>query len=109
MLDTRCPPYPVAGMSGPTEYAFSPRVQLCLNSICATLRATLPARAIADDIDNVAESITILGKQHHAWVGDRGLPNTFDHHDTASWCGTHLLTGGPVLTVPVCRRRRWPV
>jgi predicted unusual protein kinase regulating ubiquinone biosynthesis (AarF/ABC1/UbiB family) len=81
IFDTRSPEHPVARMSGPAEYAFGPRVQLSLNSICATLRATLPVRAIADDIDNVAEPITILGKQHHAWVGDRGLPNAFDHHD----------------------------
>jgi predicted unusual protein kinase regulating ubiquinone biosynthesis (AarF/ABC1/UbiB family) len=82
MFDTRSPEHPVARMSGPAEYAFSPRVLLCLNSICATLRATLPMRAIADDIDNVAEPTTTLGKQHHAWVGDRRLPNAFDHHDT---------------------------
>jgi predicted unusual protein kinase regulating ubiquinone biosynthesis (AarF/ABC1/UbiB family) len=81
MFDTRSPQHPVARMSGPTEYAVMPRVLISLNSICATLRATLPIRAIADDIDNVAEPITILGKQHHAWVGDRGLPNAFDHHE----------------------------
>ena len=51
------------------------------------MRATLPVRAIADDIDNVAEPITILGKQHHAWVGDRGLPNAFDHHDKQAGAG----------------------
>lgn len=81
MFDTRSAEHPVARMSGPAEYAFMPRVLISLNSICATLRATLPVRAIADDIDNVAEPITILGKQHHAWVGERGLPNAFDHHD----------------------------
>ena len=40
----------------------------------------LPARAIADDMDGVAEPITELGKQHHAWVRERGLPSALDHH-----------------------------
>jgi predicted unusual protein kinase regulating ubiquinone biosynthesis (AarF/ABC1/UbiB family) len=93
MFDIRSPEHPVARMSSPTEYAFSPRVLISLNSICATLRATLPVRAIADDIDNVAEPITILGKQHHAWVGDRGLPNAFDHHDEAGLGSRFGLAG----------------
>jgi len=80
IFDTRSAQHPVARMSGPAEYAFSPRVQLNLNSICATLRATLPVRAIADDIDNVGEPTTALGKQHHAWVRARGLPKAFDQH-----------------------------
>jgi predicted unusual protein kinase regulating ubiquinone biosynthesis (AarF/ABC1/UbiB family) len=95
MFDTRSPEHPVARISGPTEYAFSPRVQLSLNSICATLHATLPVRAIAKDIDNLAEPTTILGKQHHAWVRDRGLPNAFDRHDTAT-CSTDVVTRGEV-------------
>jgi hypothetical protein len=60
-------------------------------------------RAIADDINNVAEPITILGKQHHAWVGDRGLPNAFDHHDPATWRGAHLLSPPSSALPPFCR------
>lgn len=49
--------------------------------MCAGLRATLPARAMFDDLDGVAEPITELGKQHHTWVRDRGLPGALEHHD----------------------------
>jgi predicted unusual protein kinase regulating ubiquinone biosynthesis (AarF/ABC1/UbiB family) len=81
MFDIRSSEHPLARMSGPAEYACMPRVLISLNNICATLGATLPMRAIADDIDNVTEPITDLGKQHQAWVADRGLPNAFDHRD----------------------------
>jgi hypothetical protein len=59
---------------------FTGGVQLANSSICAALRATLPARAIVDDIDGVAEPVTKLGQLHrswvcdHDWVRDRGLP-----------------------------------
>jgi hypothetical protein len=45
------------------------------------LHATLPARAIADDMDGIAEPVTELGKSHHAWVRERDLPSAFDCHD----------------------------
>jgi hypothetical protein len=60
---------------------FAPRVQTALNSVCGALRATLPARAIIDDMDGVAEPITPLGRDHHAWVRERGLPLGLEHHD----------------------------
>jgi len=60
---------------------FGARLQLAIFSVCAGLGATMPARAISDDIDGVAEPITELGKLHHAWVRERGLPGALDHHD----------------------------
>lgn len=80
LFDIRSSEHPLARMSGPTEYACMPRILVSLNIICAALGATLPMRAIADDIDSVAQPITLLGNQHHAWVADRGLPSALDHH-----------------------------
>ena len=51
------------------------------SSVFAGLNATVPARAIYDDPDGVAEPITELGKLHHAWLRERGLPSPLDHHD----------------------------
>jgi hypothetical protein len=34
-----------------------------------------------DDLDGVAPPITELGKLHHAWVGERGLPGALDDHE----------------------------
>lgn len=68
-------------MTAPDEYVFAPRVQTALNSVCGALHATLPARAIADDMDGVAEPLTPLGKAHHAWLRERGLPLGLEHHD----------------------------
>ncbi|SBS71671.1 hypothetical protein MHPYR_120002 [uncultured Mycobacterium sp.] len=39
----------------------------------------MPARASADDTDGVAEPVTELGKLHHAWVRERGLPGALEH------------------------------
>jgi hypothetical protein len=60
--------HPVAHMSVPEHFVFTSRVQLAISSVCARLNATLPARAIADDMDGVAEPVTELGKLHHAWA-----------------------------------------
>jgi hypothetical protein len=35
----------------------------------------------SNDFDGVAEPTTELGKLHHAWVRERGLPSALDHHD----------------------------
>ena len=59
---------PLSRMMAPDDYVFAPGVQTALNSVCGALHATLPARAIADDMDGVAEPITPIGKLHHAWV-----------------------------------------
>jgi predicted unusual protein kinase regulating ubiquinone biosynthesis (AarF/ABC1/UbiB family) len=72
---------PLSRMRAPDGYAFAPRVTTALNSVCGALRATLPARAIADDMDGVAEAITPLGRAHHAWVRERRLPLGLEHHD----------------------------
>lgn len=72
---------PLSRMTAPDDYVFAPRVQTAINSVCGALHATLPARAIADDMDGVAEPITELGKLHHAWVRERGLPSALEHHD----------------------------
>ncbi len=71
---------PLSRMHVPDDYAFAPRVNQALTNICAKLHATLAARSIADDMDGVAEPATELGKLHHAWVRERGLPGAFDDH-----------------------------
>ncbi|WP_445169056.1 ABC1 kinase family protein [Mycolicibacterium sp. Dal123E01] len=81
LLDIRDSDHLLARMTVPKEQAFGSRVQLAIGHICAGLNATLPARASADDMDGVAEPITELGKLHHAWVRERGLPGALDHHD----------------------------
>ena len=52
-----------------------------MNPICATLGATVHVRSMIDDMDGVAEPITPLGKQHDAWVRQRGLPYGLEPHD----------------------------
>jgi predicted unusual protein kinase regulating ubiquinone biosynthesis (AarF/ABC1/UbiB family) len=80
-LDLRDAHHPMVRMNAPDDYVFFSRVQLAVSSVCAGLNATLPARAIADDMDGATEPITELGKAHHAWVRERGLPGALDHHD----------------------------
>ncbi|GJF12258.1 putative ABC transporter ATP-binding protein [Mycolicibacterium cyprinidarum] len=53
--------------------AVTARIQFNLVSICAALGATLPVRSIADDMDGVAEPVTMLGQQHQVWMRERGL------------------------------------
>ncbi|MBV8966760.1 MAG: AarF/ABC1/UbiB kinase family protein [Mycobacteriaceae bacterium] len=73
--------HPMARMLLPDDFVFAARVSLAVGSVCAALHATLPAKAITDDLDGVAEPITDVGKQHHAWIRERGLPGALDHHD----------------------------
>jgi len=47
------------------------------------IQTAFPARAMVNDMDGVAEPITELGKLHHAWVRQSGLPSALDHHDHA--------------------------
>ena len=75
LLDIRDRSHPIARVRVPQTHAFSTRIQLNLVSILATMGATVPARAIADDIDYVSEPTTELGKQHHAWIHARDLRN----------------------------------
>jgi hypothetical protein len=65
----------------PAEFVFTSRIMLAFASVAAGLKATVPVRAIMDDLDGVAEPTTELGKLHHAWVRERGLPGALDHHD----------------------------
>jgi predicted unusual protein kinase regulating ubiquinone biosynthesis (AarF/ABC1/UbiB family) len=81
MFDVRDSNHPVAQMTVPPDLVFTSRITLACNSVLAGLQATLPMRAILDDMDVVAEPITELGKLHHAWVRERGLPLALDHHD----------------------------
>lgn len=80
-FDVRDLDHPVARMAIPPEFVFSSRITLASNSLLAGLQACLPIRAIWDDMNGVAEPITELGKLHHAWVRERGLPGALDHHD----------------------------
>lgn len=73
--------HPVARMNAPDDQVMIGRLQLAVTSVCVGLHATLPVRAIVDDFDSTVEPITELGKQHHAWVRDRGLPTGLEHHD----------------------------
>lgn len=67
------PRHPVNRVSLSAAGAFTARIQLNLVSICAALGATLPIRAISEDMDGISEPITDLGRQHHEWVRQRGL------------------------------------
>ncbi len=80
-FDVRDGSHPVTKISVPATYAFTSRIMLASASVAAGLQATVPVRAIMDDMDGVAEPITELGKLHHAWVRERGLPGALDHHD----------------------------
>jgi predicted unusual protein kinase regulating ubiquinone biosynthesis (AarF/ABC1/UbiB family) len=81
LIDLRSADHPVRRMSIPEDFVVFTRLNLSLNAVSAILRATIHARAMVDDLDGVAEPITPLGKQHHAWVRQRGLPCGLDHHD----------------------------
>ncbi len=81
VVDVRDASHPATQLIVPPEHAFTSRVQLAWSSVAAGLGATLYVRANMDDMDGVAEPITELGKLHHAWVRERGLPGAFDHHD----------------------------
>jgi predicted unusual protein kinase regulating ubiquinone biosynthesis (AarF/ABC1/UbiB family) len=80
-FDVRDADHPIGRMNPPDDYVFTSRGTFALNAVAAGLCATLPMRAIMDDLDCVAEPVTELGKLHHAWVRERGLPSALDHHD----------------------------
>lgn len=71
----------IARLTLPAEFAFTARITLAFTSVAAGLNATLPIRSIGEDLDGIAEPVTELGKLHHAWVRERGLPLGLDHHD----------------------------
>ncbi|MBV8179182.1 MAG: AarF/ABC1/UbiB kinase family protein, partial [Mycobacterium sp.] len=80
-INIRSPDHPVRRMLIPSDLVFFSRFTLNINAICAQLHATIHIRALVDDLDGVAEPITPLGKQHIAWVRQRGLPFGLEHHD----------------------------
>ncbi len=73
--------HPIRRMLVPDDFVFVNRMVLSINTICGALGATVHTRALADDMDGLAEPITPLGKQHVAWVRERGLPFGLDSHD----------------------------
>jgi hypothetical protein len=81
LFDIRDRTHPVAKIAVPVEFVFSSRIMLAFASVAAGLRATMHTRALMDDMDGIAEPTMELGKLHHAWVRERGLPGAFDHHD----------------------------
>jgi predicted unusual protein kinase regulating ubiquinone biosynthesis (AarF/ABC1/UbiB family) len=81
ILDLRPHDHAVRRMSVPPDFLFFSRLNLSMNAIFGTLGATLYARSLLDDMDGVAEPVTELGKQHVAWVRERGLPFGMDDHD----------------------------
>jgi predicted unusual protein kinase regulating ubiquinone biosynthesis (AarF/ABC1/UbiB family) len=80
-FDVRDRDHPVAKIAIPAEHVFTSRIMLAFASVAGGLHATVASRALMDDMDGVAEPITELGKLHHAWVRERGLPGALDHHD----------------------------
>ncbi|MGB7143828.1 ABC1 kinase family protein [Mycobacterium sp.] len=81
LLDIRAQDHPLRRISFPDDLLFFSRINLGINMICATLRASVHICSIMDDMDGVAEPITPLGKLHDAWVRDRGLPYGLEPHD----------------------------
>jgi ABC1 atypical kinase-like domain len=80
-IDIRSPDHPLRRMWVPDDFVLLPRINLCMNAVLAALRATIYVRSMLDDMDGVAEPLTPLGKQHHAWVRQRGLPCGLELHD----------------------------
>jgi predicted unusual protein kinase regulating ubiquinone biosynthesis (AarF/ABC1/UbiB family) len=73
--------HPIRRMFVPDDFVFVNRLFLSINTICGALGATVHVRALAEDMDGLAEPITPLGKQHIAWVRRRGLPFGLEHHE----------------------------
>jgi predicted unusual protein kinase regulating ubiquinone biosynthesis (AarF/ABC1/UbiB family) len=75
--------HPIRRMLVPDDFVFVNRLFLSINTICGALGASVHVRALAEDMDGLAEPITPLGKQHVAWVRQRGLPFGLEHHEYA--------------------------
>jgi predicted unusual protein kinase regulating ubiquinone biosynthesis (AarF/ABC1/UbiB family) len=81
LLDVRAADHPLRRMSVPPDFVFFSRLNLSMNAIFTALRASFYARSMLDDMDGVAEPDTELGRQHVAWVRQRGLPFGMGRHD----------------------------
>lgn len=73
--------HPIRRMLVPDDFVFVNRLFLSINTICGALGASVHVRALAEDMDGLAEPITPLGKQHIAWVRERSLPFGLEHHE----------------------------
>ncbi|BCI79325.1 ABC1 kinase family protein [Mycobacterium sp. SMC-18] len=80
LLDVRDADHLMRHITVPPDLVFFSRLNLSMNAIFTALHATFHARAAVDDMDGVAEPITELGRQHVAWVRERGLPFGTDNH-----------------------------
>ena len=80
-LDVRDADHPMRHITVPPDLVFFSRLNLSMNAIFTALRATFHARAAVDDMDGAAAPITDLGRQHVAWVRQRGLPFGMDDHE----------------------------
>ncbi len=78
MYDTRAPDTVLARLTLVESFSLGGRIWLALIAIAGGLGATLLFRAIYDDMDSVAEPVTALGRAHHAWLRDRGLPTALE-------------------------------
>jgi hypothetical protein len=84
LLDVRAPDHPVRGMSVPDSVVLMSRMNLSVNTDMRHAGShTVEVKSIVDDMDGVAEPITPLGRQHDAWVCQRGLPYGLEHHGHA--------------------------
>lgn len=81
LIDVRSRDHPVRRVSIPGDLIFFSRINLTANVILARLGATVHARSMLDDMDGAADPTTPLGKQHDAWVRQRGLPYGLEPHD----------------------------
>ncbi|MEZ0366620.1 ABC1 kinase family protein [Mycobacterium sp. pUA109] len=81
LVDVRAADHPLRRMLVPPDFVFFARINLSMNAIFTALEATFHVRSTVDDMDGVAAPITAVGKQHDAWVRDRGLPHGMDQHD----------------------------
>ncbi|MFV8164877.1 ABC1 kinase family protein [Mycobacterium sp. 134] len=81
LIDVRSNNHPIRRMSVPPDFVFFSRLNLSMNAIFTALGATFQARASLEDMDGRAEPVSDLGKQHIAWVRERGLPFGMDRHD----------------------------
>jgi predicted unusual protein kinase regulating ubiquinone biosynthesis (AarF/ABC1/UbiB family) len=81
LIDVRSPDAAVRRLSVPDDFVFMSRIDLSINTICATLGATVDVRSMVDEMDGAAEPTTPLGKRHDAWVRRRGLPYGLEPHD----------------------------
>jgi predicted unusual protein kinase regulating ubiquinone biosynthesis (AarF/ABC1/UbiB family) len=81
LIDVRSPDHPMRRMTVPPDFVFFSRLNLSMNAILSALHATYDARAMLDDMDGAAEPVSDIGRQHTAWVRERGLPFGLDQHD----------------------------